>query len=178
MARPWGEFGYTVNGKERLDAHKKHKSSNYLMNLAEATCARNFPQYQIHQFIVYKLWSVEQSWAAEILLTRPGGGYTSTGLGFNHHPAGLSNDSANDVSVRRWNSYAAHALQYSPLYGKKSSNGCRILSSFEIANYQRQTEILVERERKAAEEALHRGREERVKRVRDAYRRYGRSFNE
>ncbi|KAK8170263.1 hypothetical protein IWX90DRAFT_358154, partial [Phyllosticta citrichinensis] len=107
--RPFAEFGYTNNAKKRLGDHSSHRGSTYIMNLIEAVCAAHYDQYRMRQFVVYKIWHVQQASIGEALLSRIGAGYISSGYGLNHTPAGLSNQSAKKLEANNWEPYNDHA---------------------------------------------------------------------
>ncbi|KAK8184813.1 uncharacterized protein BKA78DRAFT_355755 [Phyllosticta capitalensis] len=140
MTRPWGAFECAVDCQTRIEEHRKHQKGAYLMYLAEAICARYLRQYSIKHFIICKLWAVEQAWAGEVLMTRIGNGYTTSGWGLNSLPASFSAEDADEVPMGKWCDYAEHALLHSPLR----------------ANYERQTQIAIERAKKAAEQESRR----------------------
>ncbi|KAL1381856.1 hypothetical protein HDK64DRAFT_258501 [Phyllosticta capitalensis] len=76
------------------------------MNLVEAICCREFgyKRYRIRRFVVYKCWSPEQPWVAEILINRLGMGYT----------AGRSNASGNKPGYDVWDDWSGRAYIYTP----------------------------------------------------------------
>ncbi|KAK7519870.1 hypothetical protein IWZ03DRAFT_371546 [Phyllosticta citriasiana] len=139
--RPLAEFGYTNHTRKRLDQHSKHICSNRLMNLTESICAVYFPQYSIHQFVLYKIFQHEQGAIAEIIINRIGKGFIESGYGFSHHPAGLNKLSAGVVPAESYTTYTREAYLYTPFK----------------AEHQRQVEIykeLIDKERKEYEDEL------------------------
>lgn len=102
---PICEVSYAKSPIERLKSHANHRSSNYIMNLAEATCRVLFSNRNIHidQFVAYHLCTPEEGTLAEILFSRLLNAYITFGGGFSHHPAGLSNRSAwDDFHIDQW----------------------------------------------------------------------------
>ena len=92
---PVVEVGYSIDSKKRLREHRNHRSSNYLMNLAEAMFQYLYPDlFPIRQAIIYACYRPMQPWLSEIMFTRIAQGYTYGGRGFSHYPPGFSNGSA------------------------------------------------------------------------------------
>ncbi|KAL8724963.1 MAG: hypothetical protein Q9166_007656 [cf. Caloplaca sp. 2 TL-2023] len=92
LAAPVLEIGFSNGVRKRLRQHRKHRNSNYIMNLAEALFKHQYPKmFCLKQHIIYNCWSADQPWPSEILLTRLGQGYVANGGGFSHYPAGHSN---------------------------------------------------------------------------------------
>lgn len=89
------EVGYSLHPTTRLKQHKEHKSSNYIMNLADAAFKYLYGDcFGIRQYIIYGCYAIDQPWLAEILFTRITQSYTTHGRGFCHSAAGRSNISA------------------------------------------------------------------------------------
>ena len=89
------EVGYTIDTRRRLSEHRRHKNSNYIMNLAETIFEYLWPQrFHLKQYILYKCWDYVQPWLSEIAFTQICQGYTAGARGFSHYPAGFSNGSA------------------------------------------------------------------------------------
>ncbi|SMY24945.1 unnamed protein product [Zymoseptoria tritici ST99CH_1A5] len=85
------ELGYSGSLLERLIQHAEQESSNFLMNLFEACLVyRNGPKYKVRQHIIHLIAWKEHRELSEILLTRIGQGYVTSGTGFSHYPAGRS----------------------------------------------------------------------------------------
>ncbi|KAL9001652.1 MAG: hypothetical protein Q9188_005379 [Gyalolechia gomerana] len=92
LVAPVVEVGFSDKVHARLSDHRKHRSSNHLMNLAEAAFEYQYEgRFCLQQHIIYNCWRGDQPWASEILLTRLAQGYTTNGGGFSHHGAGFSN---------------------------------------------------------------------------------------
>lgn len=68
------------------------------MNLMEAIFATQKDlkkgRYKMEQEVFYLIWDVTQAEISEIGWTKLAEGYVHNGGGFSHHPAGLSNESA------------------------------------------------------------------------------------
>ena len=105
------EIGYSINPHGRLKEHRMHKSSNYIMNLADAVFAYLYPSlFPLQQAVIYPCFRSTQSWLAEVIFTQIGRGYVSGGRGFSHYAAGYSNHSAFSlVSDKIWERYACEA---------------------------------------------------------------------
>ncbi|EON65069.1 hypothetical protein W97_04304 [Coniosporium apollinis CBS 100218] len=115
LEAPLVEYGFASNAAVRLQQHKSHNRSNYLMNLTEAVRLLMFKErYAIRQHIVYLVFRKPQCVVAEILFTRLGCGYIEHGGGFSHHPAGQSNSRCYDKEGFRWNLYLEYAWTSSP----------------------------------------------------------------
>ncbi|KAK0109395.1 hypothetical protein ONS96_003209 [Cadophora gregata f. sp. sojae] len=98
LDRPLAEIGYATKPSDRLKQHARHSSSNYLMNLMEATLMMRYGnQYRIAQFVVFHNVHLTHAMYAEILLTRIALGYISEGGGFSHCQAGISHGGADSV---------------------------------------------------------------------------------
>ena len=90
--------GFSNNPHTRLGQHRQHESSNYLMNLAEAVFAVEYPQcFRLQQRIVFACFRPIQAWLSEIIVTQLAQGYVERGGGFSHKTAGRSNTSSNEV---------------------------------------------------------------------------------
>ncbi|KAL8690665.1 MAG: hypothetical protein Q9218_003940 [Villophora microphyllina] len=92
LVAPVKEIGISNSPIERLRDHRRHRRSNYIMNLTEATFRHQFDDhFGLKQYIIYNCWREDQSWASEILLTRLAQGYITNAGGFSHYGAGHSN---------------------------------------------------------------------------------------
>jgi ribosomal protein L33 len=70
-SHPLCEVGYSKRCHYRLQQHRCHTSSNWLMNLIEAICEEAFhSQFHLAQFVVARLFAPAQASVAEILVTR------------------------------------------------------------------------------------------------------------
>ena len=88
-------IGFTINPTTRLEDHREHRFSNYIMNLSEALFEHRFPaQFRIQQEIIFTCWRNSQPWIAEIIFTQLAQGYTDKAQGFSHYTAGCSNRGA------------------------------------------------------------------------------------
>ncbi|KAL9027055.1 MAG: hypothetical protein Q9196_004366 [Gyalolechia fulgens] len=107
LVAPVVEIGFSDNVHERLREHRKHRSSNHIMNLAEAAFEFRYEgRFCIQQQIIYSCWREDQSWPGEIFLTRLAQGYTTNGRGFSHYGAGFSNaSSCRKRSEQAWARY-------------------------------------------------------------------------
>ncbi|KAI4268096.1 MAG: hypothetical protein L6R38_007959 [Xanthoria sp. 2 TBL-2021] len=95
MVAPVVEIGFSDNVVRRLRDHRRHRRSNYIMNLAQALFEYRYPkQFCLKQHIIYHCFSPDQPWASEIFLTRLAQGYIANGGGFSHHGPGSSNGGA------------------------------------------------------------------------------------
>ncbi|KAF2261288.1 hypothetical protein CC78DRAFT_608404 [Lojkania enalia] len=122
MAFPPGECGYALNSHKRLEQHRKHISSNYLMNLVSDICVvlhrdlNLFPHlFSMHQFIIYLIFKPQQVEIAEIFCSGLLQVWIEIGGGFNHYPAGLSTASAKKVTPDEWREHDRFVRDMSPL---------------------------------------------------------------
>ncbi|KAI9726005.1 MAG: hypothetical protein M1834_009453 [Cirrosporium novae-zelandiae] len=102
---PICEIGYSQDTLKRLDEHKKHASSNYVMNLTEAILRVIFRangDFILKQHVLYNCAFVTQAWLSEIALSRLMQGYVHDAQGFSHVAAGRSNGSALNITSERW----------------------------------------------------------------------------
>ncbi|KAL8927701.1 MAG: hypothetical protein Q9208_002116 [Pyrenodesmia sp. 3 TL-2023] len=104
LTAPVIEVGFSDKVYERLSQHRRHQSSNYIMNLAQALFEYSYPgMFHLHQHVIYHCWREFQPWYAEILLSRLAQGYIDNAGGFSHHNAGMSNGSSfRKRSAKEW----------------------------------------------------------------------------
>lgn len=138
------EIGFGIDPKRRLRDHRRHRNSNYIMNLAQATFEYAFPgMFRLHQKVIYACWRQSHPWFSEILLTQIGQGYTEGAAGFSHYPAGRSNGTAyRKTSGEEWTKFTSAALRDGHLI-----NNIRDMAKASEARYQMQEK---EREEEAA----------------------------
>ncbi|KAL9116917.1 MAG: hypothetical protein Q9187_006555, partial [Circinaria calcarea] len=116
LANPLVEIGYAKHPVARLAQHKKHSSSNYIMNLVEAACRVRYGlSYGMQQFIIYRIFAARQAAPAEILFTRLAQGYIEDGGGFSHALAGRSNHLALSISALDEQSYHEFVVDKTPI---------------------------------------------------------------
>ncbi|KAI7163587.1 hypothetical protein KC349_g1261 [Hortaea werneckii] len=85
------EFGFSSTLVDRLRQHRKHTSSNFLMNLYHACLTyRHGNRYILHQNVIALCARPQYATLLEILANRSGGGYVTSGWGLSHYPAGRS----------------------------------------------------------------------------------------
>ncbi|KAF7886046.1 hypothetical protein EAF00_010149 [Botryotinia globosa] len=89
LTRPISEVGF-ASSLQRLDQHRKHVSSNYIMNLIEAIFATEGGVYKNHQYVVFDCIEPCHGRFGEILCSRYAQAYSSHGGGFSHFVAGVS----------------------------------------------------------------------------------------
>lgn len=113
FSSPVVEVGYSINSHVRLEEHRHHRSSNYLMNLADALFAYNYDRkFTLQQHIIYCCYMPDQPWIAEIIFTQITQGYTDKARGFSHYPAGRSNISGyRKVVEEDWDRYYVNAVE-------------------------------------------------------------------
>lgn len=101
------EIGFTVDAPTRLRCHRRHYNSNYIMNLIHAILVYRFRNvFNLSQHILHVCWRAPHPWLGEILFTELCEGYTMTGFGFSHYPAGCSNGAAfRSIDLRRWHAW-------------------------------------------------------------------------
>lgn len=166
MKVPLVDIGFSYRPKQRLRQHRQHESSNYLMNLAEALFKYRYPgMFRLLQRIMFKCFRPVQAFMAEIVFTRLAQGYVNGGGGFNHSPAGLSEEIPFDnLTHRDWESleeqvYASGVLE-------------RALQDEEALVKDRLADLTAERDnirkRREAQAAIRRTRTRRMKLERKA----------
>ncbi|KAG9530383.1 hypothetical protein KCU93_g2674, partial [Aureobasidium melanogenum] len=97
------EFGYGLDVENRLQCHRRHYKSNYIMNLFESCCKLLFAnKFKLHQFVVFLLRRPYQACTAEVLFHLIGQGFITDGAGFSHWPAGLNSAPAFDLDGQHW----------------------------------------------------------------------------
>jgi len=89
LTRPISEVGF-ASSLQRLDQHRKHVSSNYIMNLIEAIFALEGGVYRNRQYIVFNCIEPCHGTFGEILCSRYAQAYSTHGGGFSHFVAGVS----------------------------------------------------------------------------------------
>ncbi|TGO12908.1 hypothetical protein BTUL_0080g00280 [Botrytis tulipae] len=89
LTRPISEVGF-ASSLQRLDQHRKHVSSNYIMNLIEAIFAMEDGIYKNHQYVIFNCIEPCHGTFGEILCSRYAQAYSSHGGGFSHFVAGVS----------------------------------------------------------------------------------------
>lgn len=118
---PPGECGYSIHSHFRLSQHRAHRSSNYVMNLAEDICTylhrtgRLEQHFRMHQFIIYLIFRPSQAAIAEILCSGLLQVWVGNGGGFNAHPAGRSVASARRLSDGEWDGHERWIKQRWPV---------------------------------------------------------------
>ena len=124
--QPWGyelaEVGYAKDSRARLDQHRHHESSNWLMNLFESVCFVRYgrQRFRMEQFVIYFIWAPEQASIAEIIFTRLCNAYANEGGGFTYYRPGIQHASALNlnwktcVKLRQW------AIECTPLEFNKN----------------------------------------------------------
>ncbi|ESZ90912.1 hypothetical protein SBOR_8703 [Sclerotinia borealis F-4128] len=111
LDRPITEVGY-AQSLERLESHRKHRSSNYIMNLTEAVCKVRFPRkYKNEQYIIFNLMEPSDGMYGEILCTRFAQGYITNGGGFSHGAAGIHVHSSRILGDEVWSEARQEALK-------------------------------------------------------------------
>ncbi|KAF7865604.1 uncharacterized protein EAF02_010027 [Botrytis sinoallii] len=89
LSRPISEVGF-ASSLQRLDQHRKHVSSNYIMNLIEAIFATEGGIYKNHQYVIFNCIEPCHGTFGEILCSRYAQAYSSHGGGFSHFVASVS----------------------------------------------------------------------------------------
>ncbi|KAF2430223.1 hypothetical protein EJ08DRAFT_679285 [Tothia fuscella] len=131
LTSPLAYVGYARDAAARNDQHHDHKSSNFLMDLTEATCMHLFNRrYRMKRHIVALLCDLTQAQSAEVLITVIANAYADTGGGFAHHSAAESAESAKKVTSEEWAKFSRYILRHTPF----------------LANYREQSEMLQARQ--------------------------------
>ncbi len=112
LGAPVIEIGFSITPERRLWEHRRHRNSNYLMNLAQAIFEHVFPgMFCLQQKIIFTCYRSSHPWLGEVVLTQLGQGYTEGAGGFSHYPAGYFNGSAyRKTPERLWTRFEATAL--------------------------------------------------------------------
>ena len=96
-------WSQAIKPAERLSQHSKHTSSNYLMNLTEATFMVLFQgKYRISQYVITKIVHHSHAIYGEIIFSRSALAYTTQGGGFSHCMAGSSNAGVDTFTQTYW----------------------------------------------------------------------------
>lgn len=104
------EFGYTDEIERRFPEHRRHFSSNYLMNIIDALSRFYFGEkYELKQFVVYHIPTLSLVELSEIYFTRASQGYSSNGGGLSHYGAGRSTDSRKSYDNDDYETFWQHA---------------------------------------------------------------------
>ena len=154
---PVVEIGFSNNPERRLRQHRHHESSNYLMNLAEAAFAMEYPgSFTLQQNIVFACYRPIQTWLSEIVVTQLAQGYVEGGSGFSHEPAGRSNTSSNKtVPPKMWVQFEAQIYLDGRFEREVDENNQRVLAK-------RKARIEEAEKRKKLREAKRKLHEQRV----------------
>ncbi|KAK3723426.1 hypothetical protein LTR37_001678 [Vermiconidia calcicola] len=113
------DIGYTDNGIRRIDEqHKKHTSSNKLMNLFEAISIADDDFdgcFEMKADVIFLCFRPSHARLSEIVFSLLANSYVGDGRGFNGKEAGLSNSSSDELSTSDWQKLQHDALNESPL---------------------------------------------------------------
>ena len=128
LSVPVVEIGFSNDPDKRLRQHRHHESSNYLMNLAEAVFAMEYPgSFRLQQKIVFACYREIQTWLSEIIITHLSQGYVEGGGGFSHEPAGRSNTSSNKkLSTETWTQFEALIYEDGRMEAELEANSQKI----------------------------------------------------
>jgi hypothetical protein len=145
LPRPLSDVGFATSPLEQLGQQEKHDSSNYLMNLAEAICMVEFPEYRIRGYILFHCFKPIHAHIGEILFSRLAQCYISNGGGFSHHPASISIHHARDPERRLYRETYAK-VKSDPGYVRRVAKEMEYLRSSqeEIDKYIEQKEKIEE----------------------------------
>ncbi|KAI7213146.1 hypothetical protein KC333_g6743 [Hortaea werneckii] len=120
------EFGFSSHLKDRLRQHRKHESSNFLMNLYHACLMyRHGGKYILHQNVIALCARPQYATLLEILANRSGGGYVTSGWGLSHYPAGRSVPLGRRT-VQQWADYFHWVQQHTPMEENHQAEVARI----------------------------------------------------
>ncbi|TGO54015.1 hypothetical protein BCON_0114g00260 [Botryotinia convoluta] len=101
LTRPISEVGF-ASSLQRLDQHRKHVRSNYIMNLIEAIFATEGGIYKNHQYILFDCIEPCHGTFGEILCSRYAQAYSTHGGGFSHFVAGVSVANSYKYEEQNW----------------------------------------------------------------------------
>ncbi|KAJ9640284.1 hypothetical protein H2199_005823 [Coniosporium tulheliwenetii] len=116
LGHPLSEVGYAKNAASRLQQHRNHASSNWLMCLIEALSEAQFQRrYWMHQYVVYYIWHPTQAIIGEVLFSKICRSYIEDGA-FNYEGAGGSNRSILTIIEEKvWDKFEEN-VAVKPLY--------------------------------------------------------------
>ena len=140
LSVPVVEVGFSNDPSKRLRQHRHHESSNYLMNLAEAVFAMEYPNcFQLQQRVVFACYRSIQTWLSEIVVTQLAQGYVQGGGGFSHEPAGRSNTSSNKtVPTKTWSMFEAQIYADGSFETEARANHQRLLATEQASEQTRE----------------------------------------
>lgn len=120
---PVVEIGFSIDPQKRLREHRRHRNSNYSMNLTQVSFQYMFLDvFHLDQHIIYQCYRPPQTWFGEIVLTQLAQGYTDGAGGFSHYPAGFSNGSAyRSTGLKAWARFADTAYNSGTLAAELES---------------------------------------------------------
>jgi hypothetical protein len=110
------EVGWGSDCRARKEAHKKHYSSNYLMNLFDATSRCLGLGYSIENHVIYNVWESAQAGPAEAAFTEISMGIVEDGFGFSYWPPGQNVAGSLDLAAKSYMYVQRNIVQYGPLY--------------------------------------------------------------
>jgi hypothetical protein len=106
------EVGYARAPVTRLQQHRQHSSSNYIMNLCSATGFVLFgKKYDMRQYVIFPIFNQYQACIGEKIFTKLAQGYTIGGTGFSHELAGRSICTVWDIDPTTWDTFIKQALE-------------------------------------------------------------------
>ena len=106
-------IGFSIHAGRRLEDHRLHRGSNYLMNLSEACfCYCYGNHFGLQQRVIFNCYRHPHPWLAKIVFTHLAQGYTEDACGFSHYTAGASNSGGSRVrTTRQWEDFRLQAEQ-------------------------------------------------------------------
>ena len=110
------EIGWGSDCSARKEAHKKHYSSNYLMNLFDATSKCLGLGYTIENHVIYHVWEPVQAGPAEAAFTELSMGMVEDGFGFSYWPPGQNVNTSLNLAARAYIFVHRNIVQYGPLF--------------------------------------------------------------
>ena len=118
LAAPPLNIGYSKEPTKQLLRHRKHRQSNYLMNLPQAIFEHVYPgAFRLQQNIIFPCFMQSQTWIGEIVFSQIAQAYTDDAGGFSHETAGRSNWQAYaHVGQRRWAQYLHYVEQFDSFF--------------------------------------------------------------
>ena len=144
---------FSVDVEERLNDHRNHRDSNFIMNLVEAVFARCYPGAKIlQQKVLYACWHEMQSWWAEVVFTHVGQGFIhDEDFGFAYHPAGTAatNDDGARLGGDFWRSYC-EAMEKSPEHLQRLRKVVSEAKSFQASEALKKPKVPERREQEIA----------------------------
>lgn len=136
------EFEFAIDLEDRMEAHRLHQKSNYILNLFHTCCEHLFPgKFCLHQFVVFLCQDPMQASLAEAVFRLLGQDSIDTGAGFCHWPPGLNVLPDSIKSSIDWPEFSNWSLKNTPFLKnrkvfKEHMNLARMVAQAECRYYE------------------------------------------